>query len=117
MLSPHPRPCHPELVEGSLIVSPRKTVSNAPPVLKKSEILRQAQDDRLATGEIIVAQNQPLDAPIARQRVDDLGHVGQGHSPVKEVVGLDENADAARALVEAAGGARARAEPGQAARL
>ena len=77
----------------------------------------ESWDDRLAASQVFVGQHEPLDAATGRERVQNLWHVRERHVPIEEVVGFDENADAARALIEAAGGAGARAEPGQAAHL
>jgi regulator of RNase E activity RraA len=53
---------------------------------------------------------------IARECVDDFRHVRERDSAIKEMVGLDQDANAARALIETARSAGTRLEFGQAAR-
>ena len=60
-----------------------------------------AREKDLAARQILACQHETLDALAARQGFDDLGHVRQGHAPVKEMVWLDQNAHTARTLVEA----------------
>ena len=70
----------------------------------------------LAAREIVRGEHQTLDASIAGQRFHDLGQIRQGDASVKVVIGFDENADAAGALVETARLADASAEFRQTAR-
>ena len=83
------------------------------------EILRPAQDDSLesAARQLFVCQYQPLDASVGRNRLYDFGHVRQRHVAIKEMIGFNQDADAARALIETTRLAGTRAEPGQAAFL
>jgi hypothetical protein len=67
--------------------------------------------------QIVRGENETLDAPILGQRFDDLRHIGQRHATVEKMIWLDEDADAARALIETARFAGARAEFREAARL
>jgi len=93
--------------------------------LKELEILRQAQDDKIrrvaddrsTAGKVFVGQDQTFNARLTSERLHDLGDIGQGHMAVKEMIGLDENADAARALIETTRFAGPGAEPGQPTRL
>src|SRR5882724_4258161 len=55
--------------------------------------------------QIIGIHHESLDARTRLESVDDRWHVGNGHTSVEEVIGLDENGDACGALVEAARGA------------
>ena len=71
-----------------------------------------AQDSALGAGLGMAAQ--ALNAT-AKDRIDNFREVGHGHVTVKEVVGLDQDADAARALIEATAGADPRLHPGEAA--
>ena len=64
----------------------------------------------LPARQIVRREHQALDAPSACERFHDLRNIGRSDTPVKEVVRLDQNADAARTLVEAARFADARAE-------
>jgi hypothetical protein len=71
----------------------------------------------LSASQIVLRQNEPFDPPSGRNRVNDFGDIRNGHPPIEEVVGLDEDAHSTRALVEATGGAGARGQASQAARL
>jgi hypothetical protein len=64
----------------------------------------------LATRQIVRREHQALEPPAARQRLHDLRDIGRSDTTVKKMVGLDQNADAARTLVEAARFADTRAE-------
>lgn len=77
-----------------------------------STSLRSAQDDKvgLATRQIVRREHQALDPPAACERFHDLRHIGWSDTPIKKMVRLDQNADTARTLVEAARFADARAE-------
>jgi len=72
---------------------------------------------KLTAREIVRRKNQTLDTRVRGQRLHDLGHVGQSHAAVKVMVRLDENADAARTLIEAARLADASAKFREAPRL
>jgi uncharacterized protein YeaO (DUF488 family) len=69
-----------------------------------------------AFGQLIATQHEPLNPAAIRDRIDNFRQVGHGHVTVKEMVGLDQDADATRALIEATAGANARFNFGQAAR-
>lgn len=66
--------------------------------------------------EIVGAKNQPLDPLTAGNSIHDFGHVGHSDPPVKEMIGLDQNANSTRALVETARSANACLELGESAR-
>ena len=70
----------------------------------------------LSTRELVRIKHQPLDAFTGNERLDDFRHIRHCDVPVKEMVRLDEDADTARALIEAARFTDARAELRQTAR-
>lgn len=63
--------------------------------------------------QIFRGKYEPLDPLSVHNSFDDLGHIGHRDPAVKKVIGLDQNADAARALVEATRRANACFDPGQ----
>jgi len=69
-----------------------------------------------APRQVIGSQHKPLDPLAARERFNDFGQIRGRHPTVKEMVGLDQDTNAARALVEAARGAGTRPELRQTAR-
>lgn len=68
---------------------------------------------RLAARQVGGTEDEPFDALTARERFHDFRDVGQRDTAVKEMVGLDQDANTARALIEAARCAGAGFEPGQ----
>jgi hypothetical protein len=64
----------------------------------------------LPARKIVRREHKTLYAFAARQRFHDLRDIGRSDAPVKEMVWLDQNADAARTLVEATRFTDARAE-------
>ena len=60
-----------------------------------------------ALGQILRAQDEAFDALTACNPFHDFGQVGHCHVAVEEVIGLNQNANTARTLVEATRGAGA----------
>ena len=56
----------------------------------------------LAAREVAGAKDQPLDPLTARQRFYYFRHVRQRDSAIKEMIGLDQDTNAAGTLIEAA---------------
>ena len=71
---------------------------------------------RLAEREIAGSEDQPLHPLTARERFNNFGDIRQRDPAIKEMIGLDENADSAGALIQAARCASACLELGQPAR-
>src|SRR4030095_10717551 len=63
--------------------------------------------------QISFRENQSFDTLTLRERVHDLGYVRQCDSAVKEMVRLDQNRHAARALIATAAGTDALCRPGE----
>jgi hypothetical protein len=66
--------------------------------------------------QIVGRKNKAFDPLAAHDSFHDFGDVRYGDAAIKEMVGLDQDADAARALVETTGGANAGLELGQSTR-
>jgi hypothetical protein len=62
--------------------------------------------------QVVGTEDKSLDPLTARDSVDDFRHVRHGDAAIKEMIGFDQNADSARALVEATRGANASLDPG-----
>ena len=62
--------------------------------------------------QVFGSEDEAFDAVAAHDSFHDLGDVGDSDAAVEEMVGLDQDADAARALVETTGGANAGLELG-----
>ena len=63
--------------------------------------------------QISFGENQAFDTLALRKRLHDFGHICQCDSAVKEMVRLDQNRYAARALIETAAGTDSRFRPGE----
>ena len=58
--------------------------------------------------QIFVREHQPFDTLVLREPVHNFGNVRQSDSTVKEMVRLDQNRHAARALIQTAAGTDSR---------
>ena len=82
----------------------KKVNSNAgQPARKTSSTFRQ----------VFRGKDEPLDPLSARDSFYNLGHIRQRDPAVKKVIGLNQDADAARALVKATRRANARLDLGE----
>ena len=66
-----------------------------------------------ALRQVIWRKDEAFDSLTACDPFHDLGHIRYRDPPVKKVIGLDQNADAARTLVKAARRANARLDLGK----
>jgi len=66
--------------------------------------------------QVFRGKHEPLEPLSGHNPFDDLGHIRHHDPAVKKVIGLDQDADAARALVKAARRANARLGLGEPAR-
>jgi hypothetical protein len=62
--------------------------------------------------QVFGGEDKAFDPAAAHNPFDDFGDVGDRDAAIKEMIGLDQNADTARALVETTGGTNARPELG-----
>jgi hypothetical protein len=79
----------------------------------RAKQVKTASKTTLPFRQVFRGKDEPLDPFSAHKPLDDLGHVRHRNPTVKKVIGLDQDADATRALVKAARRANARLDFGE----
>jgi hypothetical protein len=97
-------------------VSSALTESVARPAFAKAAAWQAELMESSAARQVGGSKHQPLDPPAAPERFNDLGDVRQRDPAIKEMIGLDQDANATGTLVEAARRAGARLQFRQPAR-
>jgi hypothetical protein len=69
-------------------------------------------EEELSSRQVVGGEDEAFDPVAAHESFHNLGYVGDSDAPIKEMIGLNQNTDTARALVETTGGANAGLELG-----